>query len=126
MSSLLVLKIIRIVFLLTMIGGFLTSMYLLPLMLAFACDSEASSQLECLGKGATIIGLHFFAPLFFYIQLSHRFNMTTILLAIYGLLMIAMVYVTGYISLSIGVVTLIATLLFFLQRHESIPLNITL
>ena len=124
MTSLHVLKTTRIVLFLTIIGGFVTSIYLLPLILSFACESTASSQVECLGKGTSIIFFHLFAPLFFYFQLEHTFNKTTILFGLYGCLMLGMYFISGLLSLLLGLFFLSSATLFFFLRNIPVSFNV--
>jgi hypothetical protein len=105
----------RIILSLTAIGGFLLSIYLIPLVITYTCESLAGSTFSCLLRVGSVIFMHFFAPIFLLIFLKPKNKQSLIGLLFYGIGMVFMANLTGFISLLIGLFCIASSLYFYLQ-----------
>ena len=114
----------RIVLSLTAIGGFLVSIYLIPLVLTYTCETLSTSLFSCLFRVAIIIFLHFFAPIYFVLSLTIENKRCAIALLVYGVAMGFMVYLTGLISLLVGLFCALSALFFIAHHYRNPPLSL--
>ena len=111
----------RIVLSLTAIGGFLVSIYLIPLVLTYTCETLSTSLFSCLSRVGTIILLHFFLPIYFVFSLTTDNKRCAIALLVYGVAMALMIYLTGFVSLLVGLFCMLSALYFIAHQHRSQP-----
>jgi hypothetical protein len=102
-SSAIVLILTRILLTLTAVGGFIISIYLVPLVITYSCETLAGSVAQCLAKVGCVIFLHFLAPFILLFLLSTSSQRVGYLLMGYGVSMGLMYYLTGPFSLAVGV-----------------------
>lgn len=108
----------RIVLSLTAIGGFLVSIYLIPLVLTYTCETLSTSLYSCLFRVGIIIFLHFFTPIYFVLSMSAENRRCAIALLAYGVAMSLMIYLTGFISLLVGLFCILSALYFIANQHR--------
>lgn len=127
MSSAIVLILTRILLTLTGVGGFIISIYLIPLVVTYSCETLAGSVTQCLAKVGCVIFLHFLAPLILLFLLSKPLQRVGYLLMGYGASMSLMYYLTGPFSLAVGVFAFLSGLYFIrddakaLSSHSTPP-----
>jgi hypothetical protein len=109
----------RIVLSVTAIGGFLVSIYLIPLVLTYTCETLSTSLFSCLFRVSIIIILHFFVPIYFVFSLTTKDKRCAIALLAYGIAMGFMIYLTGFISLLVGIFCALSALYFIALQHRN-------
>jgi len=109
----------RIVLSMTAIGGFLVSIYLIPLVLTYTCETLSTSLFSCFSRVGTIILLHFFMPIYFVLSLTTENKRCAIALLLYGVAMSLMIYLTGFVSLLVGLFCILSALYFISYQHRS-------
>lgn len=112
----------RTIFYITAIGGFLLSIYLIPLVLTYTCEFLAYSTLFCLLKVTSIIVLHFFIPTYFIFYFNHRNKSCMIFLFLFGFCLSFMFVFTGWVSLALGIYFIFSAI-YFLTYTENKKTN---
>ena len=112
------LSLTRIILYITAIGGFLLSMYLLPLVLTYTCESLTYSTASCLFRAGSIMVLHFFIPIYFIFSFNYKRKYCMIALLLYGICMGFMFNYTGWISLILGLYFLFSAVYFLAYKQD--------